>query len=201
MMLRRVMLATVLVALPLAACTKREPPPVNPTPTTTRVDTAGEGARRAAELERARQDSIARARAAEEAARNSTAEATNRARAILEERVQFDYDDANLRADAQEALGRKVPILRANPGLRIMIEGHADERGSLEYNLALGMRRANAVRDYLTGFGIAASQFETNSMGEDRPLDSSSNESAWARNRRAEFMIVAGGQTIVMPGM
>lgn len=200
MMLRRLMLALVLTALPLAACSRREPPPPV-TPTTTQPDTAGEGARRAAELERARQDSIARARAAEEAARNNaTAEATARARAILEERVHFDYDEANLRADAQEALGRKVPILRANPNVRIMIEGHADERGSLEYNLALGMRRANAVRDYLAGFGIPASQFETNSMGEDRPLSSGSNESAWSQNRRAEFMVISGGQTIIMPG-
>ncbi|HSJ09365.1 MAG TPA: OmpA family protein [Longimicrobiales bacterium] len=198
-MLRRVLLALVLVALPLAACSRRQPPePVTTTPVV-RPDTAGEGARRAAELERLRQDSIARARAAANA--NAGAEATARALAILQERVHFDYDESNLRPDAQEALGRKVPILRSNPNVRIMIEGHADERGSLEYNLALGMRRANAVRDYLAGFGIPASQFETNSMGEDRPLNTGGNESAWAQNRRAEFIVLSGGQNLIMPGM
>lgn len=196
-MLRRLLLATVLIALPLAGCSRRQPPAAVANETV-RPDTAGAGARRAAELERLRQDSIARARANEGA--NTGAEATARARAILEERVHFDYDEANLRPDAQEALGRKVPILRANPNVRLMIEGHADERGSLEYNLALGMRRANAVRDYLAGFGIPASQFETNSMGEDRPLNPGSSESAWAQNRRAEFMVISGGQSIIMPG-
>jgi peptidoglycan-associated lipoprotein len=119
---------------------------------------------------------------------------------VLEERVHFDYDDSSLRADAQEVLGRKVPILRANPDVRLRIEGHADERGSVEYNLALGMRRANSVRDYLAGFGIAAGRFETTSMGEDMPLDRGSNEAAWARNRRAEFTVTGGGSTLVMPG-
>jgi peptidoglycan-associated lipoprotein len=80
------------------------------------------------------------------------------------------------------------------------IAGHADERGSVEYNLALGMRRAEAVRDYLAGFGLEAGRFEVTSMGEDMPLDRGSNEAAWARNRRAEFTITAGGQTLVAPG-
>lgn len=195
-MLRRLMLAIVLIAMPLAACSRREPP-ADIVPTQ-QVDTAGEGARRAAELERLRQDSIARANAGN--ADMGAAETTARARAILEERVQFDYDASDLRVDAEEALGRKVPILRANPGVRMRIVGHADERGSVEYNLALGMRRANAVRDYLVGFGIDASRFDTGSMGEDIPLDRGSSEAAWARNRRAEFSITSGGTTLVMPG-
>ncbi|HSJ09177.1 MAG TPA: peptidoglycan-associated lipoprotein Pal [Longimicrobiales bacterium] len=106
---------------------------------------------------------------------------------VLEQVVHFDYDEATIRSDAQEQLGAKAQILRANPQVRIRIEGHADERGSLEYNLALGMRRANAVRDYLTGFGIDASRFEMVSFGEDRPMAQGSNDSAWAQNRRAEF--------------
>ncbi|CAN5673343.1 hypothetical protein BH23GEM9_BH23GEM9_18760 [soil metagenome] len=196
-MLRRMLLLMILVWIPLSACSKRQPPAaVAAVP-----DTAGAGARRAAELERLRQDSIARARAAEEEARlRGGAEATARARAILEETVHFDYDDSTLRADAQEALGRKVPVLRANPNVRIRIAGHADERGSVEYNLALGMRRANAVRDYLSGFGIDAARFETTSMGEDMPLDPRGTEAAWALNRRAEFSIVAGGEMLLMPG-
>jgi peptidoglycan-associated lipoprotein len=199
-MLRHLVLATLVLAMPLAACSRRQPPPREPLGAAP-PDTAGEGARRAAERERARQDSIARARAAEAAARGGAgAEAAARARAILEETVYFDYDESAIRADAQESLARKVPILRANPNARIRVSGHADERGSVEYNLALGMRRATASRDYLTGFGIGADQFEVVSFGEDRPADSGSNEQAWARNRRAEFAVTSGADNLVMPG-
>src|SRR5690606_7168408 len=128
-MIRRLVLLTVLLALPLSACSRREPP-VTPEPAL--PDTAGEGARRAAELERMRQDSIARANAAADAeARRRAEEATARARAVLEEMVHFDYDESDLRPDAQETLGRKIPILRANPNVRLRIVGHADERGSV----------------------------------------------------------------------
>lgn len=192
-MLRKVALLVVLAALPLSACSKKEPPP-QPQPQPVQPDTAGQGAAR----ERARQDSIARA---EQAAREAAArEATARATAILTEMVFFDYDISELRADAQEALGRKVPVLRGNPGLTLRITGHADERGSLEYNLALGMRRAQSVKDYLAGFGIDASRLQIDSMGEDQPLDDGQDEQAWARNRRAEFVITGGGNVITLPG-
>jgi peptidoglycan-associated lipoprotein len=198
MTFRRVLLALVLITLPLGACSRRQPPVTQPDAA---ADTAGMGARRAADLERLRQDSIARARASAEAeAARRAEEAVARARAILEETVHFDYDDSSIRADAQEALARKVPLLRANPGVRLRVTGHADERGSVEYNLALGMRRAGAVRDYLAGFGIDANRFEITSMGEDMPLDRRSNEQAWALNRRAEFAVTAGGATLVLPG-
>src|SRR5688572_16110435 len=81
----------------------------------------------------------------------------------------------------QELLAAKVPVSRANPPIRIRIEGHADERGSVEYNLALGMRRANAVRDYLADFGIEASRFDVVSFGEDRPAATGSSETVWSR--------------------
>jgi peptidoglycan-associated lipoprotein len=194
----RLLLMLLFLMLPLGGCARRQPPATQPEAA---ADTAGLGARRAAELERLRQDSIARARAAADADARRGEEAAARARAILEETVHFDYDDSSIRADAQEALARKVPILRANPAVRLRVTGHADERGSVEYNLALGMRRANAVRDYLAGFGIDATRFETLSMGEDVPLDPGSNERAWALNRRAEFAVTAGGATLVIPGM
>jgi peptidoglycan-associated lipoprotein len=196
-MVQRILLAVVLVTVAVSGCSRRQPPQ----PAVVVPDTAGDGARLAAERERLRQDSIARAQAgtASEAERRA-AEATARARAIIEEIVHFNYDDSAIRADAQESLARKVPILRANPNVQVRIAGHADERGSVEYNLALGMRRANAVRDYLAGFGIDVSRFETVSMGEDMPLDPRSNEQAWARNRRAEFTVIGGGATLVMPG-
>jgi peptidoglycan-associated lipoprotein len=111
---------------------------------------------------------------------------------ILEQVVHFDYDEATIRSDAQELLAAKVPVLRANPRIRIRVEGHADERGSVEYNLALGMRRANAVRQYLMDFGIDASRFETFSYGEDRPTMQGTNEAAWSQNRRAAFRVTTG---------
>lgn len=193
-MVRRMFPLVLLAALLFAACSRRQPPEPQPVA----QDPAGQGTR-ADDLDRMRQDSIARANAAAEAQRRAE-EMTARARAILEEIVHFDYDDSTIRADAQEALARKVPLLRANPDVRLRVAGHADERGSVEYNLALGMRRANAVRDYLAGFGIAADRFDTISMGEDMPLDPRSNEQAWALNRRAEFSIAAGGATLIMPG-
>jgi peptidoglycan-associated lipoprotein len=114
--------------------------------------------------------------------------------------VFFDYDDSSIRSDQQEVLNRKVAVLRANPAVALRITGHADERGSLEYNLALGLRRANSVRDYLTGFNLEASRFSTDSMGEDRPLDPGHTEAAWSRNRRAEFVITRGGESLMPPG-
>lgn len=197
-MIRRLVMMTVLLALPLTACSRRQPPE---SPQPMAQDTAGDGARLAAERERMRQDSIARANARSDADTGGRAEeATARASAILEESVLFDYDEADLRPDAAETLGRKVPILRANPNVRLRIVGHTDERGSVEYNLALGMRRANAVRQYLGDFGIDPTRFEATSMGEDSPRSAGSNESAWAQNRRAEFVITAGGSPLMLPG-
>jgi peptidoglycan-associated lipoprotein len=200
MMLRHLVLAALVVVVPLSACARRQPPPREPIGAAP-PDTAGEGARRAADRERARQDSIARARAAEDAARRGGgSDAAARARAILEETVYFDYDESEIRSDAQEVLARKVPILRANPAARMRVSGHADERGSVEYNLALGMRRASAAREWLAGFGIPADRFDLTSFGEDRPADSGGSEQAWARNRRAEFAVTAGADNLVLPG-
>lgn len=194
-MLRRSVLFAMLLATPTVACSRRQPPPPVEQ---TMPDTAGQGARAAAE--QARQDSIRAAQEAERLRREREEEASAAVRASLEEMVFFDYDESTLRADAQQTLATKVAVLRANPDATLRIIGHADERGSIEYNLALGLRRANAVKDYLVGFGLAESRFTTDTMGEDRPLDASSNESAWARNRRAEFTVTAGGDRLVAPG-
>ena len=176
----------------LAAACSRNPEPEPPAPVE-QPDTAGQGQRA---LDAARADSIARAEAE---ARRLAAESTTRAREILTERIQFEYDASTIRPDAQQILQRKLEVLRANPAVALQLTGHADERGSLEYNLALGLRRANAVRDYLVGFGIDAGRLMTETAGEDQPLDPASNEGAWAVNRRAEFRITRGGDTLVMP--
>jgi peptidoglycan-associated lipoprotein len=110
----------------------------------------------------------------------------------LEEMVFFDYDESQLRSDARQSLDRKVTALRQFPAFRLMIEGHADERGSTEYNLALGTRRAVSIRDYLVGFGLDGQRFQTASYGEERPRAQGSSEGAWAQNRRGEFRVSGG---------
>lgn len=113
-------------------------------------------------------------------------------RGTLEQMVFFDYDDSSIRADSRQLLDAKVPLLRQYTGFSIVIEGHADERGSTEYNLALGTRRAVSVMEYLVGFGLAPQRFRTLSYGEERPLAQGQSESAWSRNRRAEFRVSGG---------
>ena len=185
----------VFTATLLAGACGGDPPPPPPSPPGPDMDSL-----------RAYQDSV---RAAEEAARAAAAEEARRreaeaqrrrevaaARATLEDLVFFDYDMSEIRDDAAAALRAKVPILRASPQVQIRIEGHADERGSTEYNLALGNRRAEAIRQFLTGFGLSENRFEIVSFGEGRPLEMGSNEAAWARNRRGAFIITAGANAI-----
>jgi len=112
-----------------------------------------------------------------------------RVRGILEQMVFFDYDDSSIRADSRTTLDGKVPLLRQHQGISVMIEGHADERGSTEYNLALGTRRAASVVEYLVGFGLSGQRFRTISYGEERPLAQGQGENVWSRNRRAEFRV------------
>ncbi|WP_025324008.1 peptidoglycan-associated lipoprotein Pal [Deferrisoma camini] len=106
------------------------------------------------------------------------------------ERIHFDFDKAVIRPDAQEILRRNAEFLKANPGVRIRIEGHCDERGTTEYNLALGERRAKAAFQYLMDLGVDPNRMSVVSYGEAVPLDPGHNEEAWAKNRRAEFVEV-----------
>ena len=103
--------------------------------------------------------------------------------------VFFDYDKAVVRDDQKAALTENASWLKANPGAKVLLEGHCDERGTAEYNLALGERRAKAVKDYLVGAGIAADRLSTISYGEERPFVLGHDESAWKWNRRAHFVL------------
>ncbi len=188
----------------VAAC-PGNPQPENPTP----------NADSAAAAERARQDSIAAAEA--EAARRQQEEAerirqqqeadaaaagaraSEEVRNMLAAAIHFDYDKSNIRADDMGTLDQKVAILQANPDLRIRVGGHCDERGSDEYNLALGNRRAQSAKQYLVSHGIDASRIETQSWGEERPAVDGHDESAWSQNRRAEFEITGGGDNLRRP--
>ena len=100
----------------------------------------------------------------------------------------FDFDQAIVRRDAHRELDQHASVLAENPGLRVRLEGHADERGTREYNLALGERRANAVRAYLLAQGASRSQIEVVSYGEEKPANGGHDESAWRQNRRVEVV-------------
>lgn len=161
-----------------------EPEP-EPEPQVTQPTVDEEAARRAREeAERLRREEEEKRRAEAERARVMT---------ILAERVHFDFDKSDIRPDAEEVLQRKVTVLREYPGIQVRVEGHCDERGSNEYNLALGQRRAQAVQRYLMSYGIETSRFSSISYGEERPLDRGQNEEAWALNRRAEFRVTESG--------
>jgi peptidoglycan-associated lipoprotein len=103
------------------------------------------------------------------------------------EKVYFDYDKCLLRGDAIATLNRNAAKIKASGGAMIQIEGHCDERGTQEYNLALGERRALAVRDYLITAGVPGNQLTTMSYGEERPEDPGHSEASWAKNRRCQF--------------
>jgi peptidoglycan-associated lipoprotein len=108
---------------------------------------------------------------------------------FLGELVLFNYDSSVLTPEAQERLTKKAQWLQKNSGAKIIIEGHCDERGSVEYNLALGERRAEAAKSFLVDMGISASRLTTISYGKERPFVKGNYESAWSLNRRAHFVI------------
>ncbi len=201
-----------LFVIVVAAACGGGPPPPPPGPDPDSVAAAQEEAQRVRDSIAAAQavrDSIERdsQRIAAEERRERTdslaavTEETNNVRELLARRVHFDFDRSNVRSDDAAVLDEKLAILQRNPDLQIRVAGHCDERGSDEYNLALGNRRALAAKRYLTDRGIAESRITTSSMGEERPIAMGANEGAWAQNRRDEFTIISGGGTLKMPGM
>ena len=146
---------------------------------------------------RTAEEARAKAAAAEEARR--TAAMLSSVRAELVKTIYFDYDKDEIRDDQKAALEAKIPVLTLNTNIRIRVLGNTDNRGSDEYNLALGQRRAATVKRYLVSRGIAESRIETVSFGEERPAMQGDNEDAWAKNRRDEFEIIAGGDAIKVP--
>ena len=103
--------------------------------------------------------------------------------------VLFDYDRYNIRQDARAALNSTAEWLKKNKNINVVIEGHSDERGTNEYNLALGERRAKSVRDYLVSLGVASAQMTFITYGEEKPLCTEHNESCWQKNRMAHFVV------------
>lgn len=105
--------------------------------------------------------------------------------------IYFDFDKYNLRPDARTGLDHNFELLREFPDVIVQIEGHCDERGTIEYNLALGEKRARSAMEYLVGLGIKGSRISIISYGKERPIDPGHTEAAWAKNRRCEFKIVS----------
>ena len=132
-------------------------------------------------------------REAREAAEKAKREAEARAAAILKELqiadIRYDYDKYNLRPDAQEILKKAAPAYLKYSNYNLVVEGHCDERGTVEYNLALGEKRANEAAKFLVDLGIAKDRIKTISYGKENPLDKGNNEEAWAKNRRAHFVV------------
>lgn len=154
------------------------------------VNQDDEARQAAADSAMAATDSARQAAAADSARR---AEELARITETMSERINYAFDRAVVREADRAILDRKVEILAANPSVRIQISGHCDIRGPDWYNDQLGMRRAEAAKQYLTSAGIAADRIDVVSFGETRPINSGTTREAHAQNRRAEFTIVAGG--------
>ncbi|HEU5358417.1 MAG TPA: OmpA family protein [Gemmatimonadales bacterium] len=199
-------LAAVLAAAALVAACGSSPKPEQPAPQPTQPAINADSAR-AAQDAAARQAQQEAAQRAREQAQADSAAAASRAAAASAEvasalatMIHFDFNKSDIKSDDQATLDYKAKILQANSALTIRVNGYADERGSDEYNLALGMRRATAAKRYLVNKGVADARVTTFSYGEDHPIDPGHNEDAWAKNRRDEFQIMAGGTSLVAPG-
>ena len=138
--------------------------------------------------EKTRQEELARQRAIEEERLKEEAAKREAARnQFSTQDIYFDFDSFSILPEAQEILSNKAEWLQNNSDVTVTIEGHCDERGTIEYNLALGDRRAESAKAYLVNLGIAESRLNTISYGQERPIDSGNNEDAWGKNRRAHF--------------
>ncbi len=148
---------------------------------------------------KAKAEAEAKARAEAAAAAKAKAEAEARAKAeqlrqeisaFESEHIYFDYDKSELKPEARDILTKKAAFLQANPDYNVKIEGNCDERGTNEYNLALGERRATAASKFINALGVSENRISTVSYGEEKPVDTGHNENAWSKNRRDEFKLI-----------
>ena len=192
-----IVLALVLIVpamLFTVSCAKKSVSTEPSTTDTTADDDAARQAELAKQAELDRQKQLEEERLAAERAERLKAEASERdlmmaKNRFLNENIYFDFDKSVLSYQAQELLKEKAMWMRANPDASVVIEGHCDERGTNAYNLALGERRAESAKTFLVNLGISATRMTTISYGEERPLDMGHNEEAWAKNRRATFVL------------
>lgn len=159
-------LMTATAALALSACAEKAPPELPPAPVGTATPPVSTGPGYA---KGSQEDFVAN---------------------TMGDRIYFDTDRYNVDAEDQAILQSQAQWLAQNPGTRVTIEGHCDERGTRDYNLALGERRANAAKNYLTSLGVSPARITTVSYGKERPAAMGSSQAAWARNRRAVTVVV-----------
>ena len=183
--------AVVLVAV--AACGKKEPPPA-PAP-----EPAPAPAPQPAPPPPAPKPEPVKTGPTPEELAAAAARTTSEVLADLASVIHFDFDKSDIKPEYTSTLDQKAAILGLNSGLTIRVSGHCDERGSDEYNLALGNRRANAVKTYLINKGISADRIEIVSFGEERPVAMGHDEESWFQNRRAEFEATAGASNLKKP--
>ena len=192
---RTTVLALVLLSsVGLQACRRKVVAAPTPAATTSTTNADSLAALRA----RQRADSIAAADAAAARAASDAQAAQSELASLLSQKVYFDYDRDVLRDDARSVLDAKVPVLMANPGVSLVISGHTDERGTAEYNLALGQRRAAQVKRYLTSKGVPDTRLSAQSIGDAQPAAQGTDEAAYQQNRRAEFE-VQGASALARP--
>jgi peptidoglycan-associated lipoprotein len=192
--------ALALTAVTTTACKKKPvlAPPPAPVAKPFNQDSANavEAAKRAAAEAAAK--AAADKAAADAAAKYAAAVAA--AKAGFSTPIYFDYDKAEIRDDQKAALEAKLPIFQANADMRIRVAGNTDNRGSDEYNMVLGQKRAAEVKRYLVARGIDAGRIDVVSFGEERPAVAADTEDAWGKNRRDEFEIIAGANPFKLPG-
>jgi len=208
---RRLMVAAAVLAVACGGSKPPEQPAPAPGPTAeeqARQDSIDAANRARAEQERlakeaADRDAAIRAAMERDAAAVAAAEREASLQASLMQdlgiMIHFDFDKSKIKAADEANLKRKVAILAANGGMQIRVDGYCDERGSVEYNLALGNRRAASAKRYLVDHGVSADRITTASYGEERALDPGHNESAWALNRRGEFEVTSAPDRLVAP--
>jgi peptidoglycan-associated lipoprotein len=192
-----------ILAAVLAAGCHHNPPEVAVTPNADSLALAerarADSAARADAEARAREDSLRLAQQREADSVAALQRSTEQMKQLLAMRINFDYDRSYIRPSDAQLLDQKVAVLQANPQVRIQVAGNCDERGSDEYNLALGNRRAISAKTYLLSHGIDAGRIETVSYGEERPLDPRHNETAWALNRNDQFSILTPAVVLRLP--
>ena len=182
---------TILIIFFAAACTKSKISSEPATTTTAEEEAAKRAAEEARQRELERQRALAEENLKDESLSLGTAaeQAQTDKTRFENEDIYFEFDSIQLTPEAQEILTKKGQWLRENPTARVIIEGHCDNRGTNEYNLALGEGRAQSARTFLMDLGIDISRLDTLSYGEERPLDPQQTERAWEKNRRVHFVI------------
>ncbi len=200
-----------ILALALLAACSHTPKPAALAPAPAQPDSAALAARMKAQQDslaaKARADSLAALASHEDSVRSEvmreTVDSTKNAMstgldaadaAMMAERVHFDFDKATLTGADVATLQQKLQILQAHPQLVVQIAGNCDERGSEEYNLALGERRASAAKRWLTAHGVADGRITITSYGKERPLNPGHDDAAWAQNRRDDFVVTRSAQ-------